>query len=134
MARKSKRQIEEEANFESHKRTIYSAARDTYGFHDRRVMGRVLYEEDMLFAVLVLCGYPHSRAYRAAYPQSKATLQSSAALASRRLREPHIQRILKAVGDKYWDGLLFLCDEACQEAYRKRPKWKPPRRNKITPF
>lgn len=134
MARKSKRQIEEEANFEAHKQTIYAAARSTYGFHDRRVMGRVLYEEDMLFAVLVLCGYPHSRAYRAAYPQSRATLQSSAALASRKLREPGIQRILKEICDTYWDGLLYLNDGVCQEQSRKRPKWMPPRRNKITPY
>lgn len=130
MGRKSKRQLEEEAYFEANKETIYQVSRNPYGPCGNR---NWKYEEDKLFAILVLVGYPAAKAYRLAYPQSKATLQSSAALASRKLHDPAIQEILRTICDSYWENCLYLNDGVCQEKSRKRPKWMLPRCNKITP-
>lgn len=130
MGRKSKKQLEEEAYFEANKETIYQASRNPYGPFGNR---NLKYEEDKLFAILVLVGYPAAKAYRLAYPQSKATLQSSAALASRKLHEPEVQGVLNKICGSYWSGCLYLNDGVCKEKNRKWPKWLSKRKNKIEP-
>ena len=119
MPRKSNKEL----YFETHKSTIYDAAKG----RTSDVM------EDKVFAMLLLCGVPASRAYRIAYPQSKATLQSSAALASRRVREPHIQDILSRISNHYWDGLLTLNDDVCTEKTRRRRVYMGKRKDRLDP-
>lgn len=119
MPRKSK----EEVFFEAHKQTIYEAAKG----RDKD------YLEDRLFAVLLVCGYPAAQAYRLAYPQSNASLQSSAALACRRVKEPYIQEILSRISNSYWDGFIMLNDRVCVEKSRRRPAYRGKRKNKIDP-
>lgn len=120
MPRKSKAELD----FEVHKQTIYQAANSYYS---------PPYEEDKLFAILVLCGYPGATAYRLAYPQSTATNQSAAALASRRLREPYMQQILNRVAQSYWSGYICLNDKHCSDKRRRYPAWNGKRKNKIDP-
>lgn len=119
MPRKSKRQRE----FEEKKQTIYQASDE---------LGQP-YEEDRLFAILCVCGYPAAKAYRLAYPHSQASVSSSAVLASRRLKEPAVQEILNAIGGSYWWGLIYLKDGIIKERRRRWPSYCPPRKDRIEP-
>lgn len=119
MPRKSKRQRE----FEEKKQTIYQASDE---------LGQP-YEEDRLFAILCVCGYPAAKAYRLAYPHSQASVSSSAVLASRRLKEPAVQEILNAIGGSYWCGLIYLKDGIIKERWRRWPSYCPPRKDRIEP-
>lgn len=121
MPRKSK----EQQYFESHKQTIYQRLND--GLHSPDY-----YEEDKLFVVLLLAGYSAAAAYRIAYP-SKATMQSSAVLASRRIREPQIQKLLSNVLDSADDGLLYLCKKGFK-GKRRWPSWKGKRVDNIDAY
>ncbi|WP_336536615.1 hypothetical protein [Bacteroides acidifaciens] len=110
MPRKSK----EEKYFEAHKQTIYECLND-YSDSNR------FFEEDKLFVVLLLAGYSAAAAYRIAYP-SKATMQSSAVLASRRIREPQIQMLLNRVMDSADSGLLYVSQKGFK-GKRRWPSW-----------
>ncbi len=125
MGRKSKYQIEEEALFEKHKATIYEAANED--------MRSVSYEEDRLFAILLLCGYPASRAYKAAYPMSNATQASCAVLASRRIREPEVQPLIRSMLHKFEDGYLTINKKCYKSKPSRRPRWLPPAKKKFDP-
>lgn len=119
MPRKSKKQLE----FEEYKETIYQASNEC---------GQP-YEEDRLFAVLMVCGYPAAKAYRIAYPHSQASVASSAVLASRRLKEPAVQRVLNGIGYSYWHGHIYLKDGKIMERRRRWPKYLNPRKDRIEP-
>lgn len=126
MSRKTKRQIEEEALFEKNKSTIYQAAKE-----DRFSL---TYEEDRLFAVLTICGYPAAAAYRIAYPMSKASRSSSAVLASRKLQEPDVQQFIRSMLNKFYDGFLTI-NTACYKGVQyRRPIWKNPPKKKFYPY
>lgn len=128
MARKSKRQIEEEEEFENHKATIYQAAKGNTWSVD--------FEEDRLFAVLCVCGYPAAEAYRIAYPDSRASVTSSAVLASRRLREPSVQQLIINLIKSFENGFLTINTACNKEKGRrsKRPRWLPPAKKSFDPF
>lgn len=117
MPRKSKKEIE----FEERKVTLYEAAAPT---RDKP------FAEDRLFCVLIVAGYTGAAAYKIAY-SDRATVSSAAALASRKLREPEIQRILNDISRPYWDGLLCLNDKHFTE---KRRSWLPKKKKNITPY
>lgn len=128
MARKSKRQIEEEEAFEKHKSTIYQAAKDKDWAVD--------FEEDRLFAVLCVCGYPAAEAYRIAYPNSRASVSSSAVLASRRLREPGVQSLIACIIRDFENGYLTI-NTTCNKGKgrrSRRPRWMPPAKKSFDPF
>lgn len=108
MGRKSK----EEINFELRKQTIYQAISD--GHYSSK-----LYEEDKLFVVLLMAGYSAAMAYRCAYRASTASMQSSAVLASRKIREPVIQSLLARVIDCANSGLLYVS----QKGFKGKPRW-----------
>ena len=121
MGRKSKSEL----YFDRHKQTLYSAVQSCVrpGF----------YEEDKLFCILILSGYPATRAYSIAYPQSKASQSSMAALASRRLQENNIQLLLANVADAYWRGLICLKDKPLPKYRKGWPSYMGRKNNKIDP-
>ncbi len=126
MARKSKKQVEDDELFEKYKATIYQAAKDDYF--------SVSYEEDRLFAILSICGYPAATAYRIAYPKSKASQASSAVLASRRLQEPEVQQFILSMINKFYDGYLTI-NTACYKGKQyRRPAWKNPAKKNFDPY
>lgn len=124
MGRKSKRQIEAEEEFEKNKFTIYQAAKGDYRSAD--------YEEDRVFAVLAVCGYPAAAAYRIAYADSRASAASSAVLASRRLREDGVQQLISNLIEMFEHGFLTI-NTSCRKGKRRRSwgSWyKPPKKKK----
>ncbi|MFI3293071.1 MAG: hypothetical protein SNI70_06085 [Rikenellaceae bacterium] len=69
-------------------------------------------EQEKLFAELVvILGYPQAIAYKLAYPDSKANINSASASASRLLSAPHIQRHLKTLYRYYCAGSLITFSE-----------------------
>ena len=126
MARKSKKQIEEEAKFERYKATIYEASDEE--------MWTVNFEEDRLFAILLICGYPASKAYKAAYPMSNANQASCAVLASRRIREPEVQQLIGSMMRKFEDGYLTISTKCYKSKPYRRPRWLPPAKKKFEPI
>lgn len=119
MVRKSK----EEKYFEVHKQTISECLND--GLH-----GLDVYEEDKIFVLLLIAGFSAAYAYRTAYDTS-ATNASSAVLASRRVREPQIQRLLSRVFDCAESGLLYISQKAYKGKKRKWPAWMGKKVNNI---
>lgn len=115
MGIKTKKQIEEDIDFEKRKATIYQAAKENFF--------SLTFEEDRLFAVLVVCGYPAAAAYRIAYPMSRANQASSAVLASRRLQEPEVQQFISGMINKFNDGYLTINTACYKGKTKRRPKW-----------
>lgn len=118
MPRKSKQQKE----FEINKQTIYECLNS--GLDSSRY-----FAEDKLFVTLLLAGYPAAAAYRIAYP-SNATMQSSAVLASRRIREPQIQTLLGRVLDSAECGYLYISKKGFKSK-RRWPSWMGKKVNNI---
>lgn len=119
MARKNK----EEKYFEVHKQTISECLNDgLYGYE--------IFEEDKIFVLLLIAGFSAAYAYRTAYDTS-ATNASSAVLASRRVREPQIQRLLSRVFDCAESGLLYISQKAYKGKKRKWPAWMGKKVNNI---
>lgn len=71
-----------------------------------------------MFVALILSGYSAAMAYRLSYKTS-ATMQSSAVLASRRVREPQIQTLLDRVIDCADSGLLYIS----RKGFKGRRRW-----------
>ncbi len=116
MPRKSK----EEIYFEIHKQTIHECLSG---------QGSQFYQEDKTFVCLLLCGYSASAAYRIAYSSSNATNSSAAVMASRRIREPHIQTLLKRVIDVAEDGMLYLSKKGFKSKMRRQSWRGKPKKN-----
>lgn len=111
MARKSK----EEIYFDLHKMTILECLNSNTDSHR-------FYEEDKIFVTLILSGFSAAMAYRLSYKTS-ATMQSSAVLASRRIREPQIQILLDRVINCADNGLLYISKKGFK-GKRRWAKWK----------
>lgn len=52
------------------------------------------FEEDKLFATLCFLGYPSAKAFKIAYPESKANASSACTIASRKLQDKGVQLVL----------------------------------------
>ncbi len=104
MGRKSKQEI----YFESHKMTIYECLNSYSDSHK-------FFEEDKMFVALMLSGFSAAMAYRLSYKTS-ATMQSSAVLASRRVREPQIQTLLDCADS----GLLYIS----RKGFKGKRRWE----------
>lgn len=63
-----------------------------------------------LFAILIVCGFSASDAYRCVYP-TLASNSSVASLASRKIREEKVQELLFGIRKHYWQGDLRLRDD-----------------------
>jgi len=110
-------------NKKDERQTIYEAASDMAG---------EFCQEDRIFAALVLCGFPGSRAYRIAY-DSKASANSSASLACRKLQDEGVQKIMNRIGRGYWNGNIRLNDRHCREKRKRWPAYLGKRQNKLEP-
>lgn len=115
MGRKSKQEI----YFESHKMTIYECLNSYSDSHK-------YFEEDKMFVALMLSGFSAAMAYRLSYKTS-ATMQSSAVLASRRVREPQIQTLLDRVIDCADSGLLYIS----RKGFKGKRRWEAWRRKQV---
>ena len=72
-----------------------------------------------MFVALMLSGFSAAMAYRLSYKTS-ATMQSSAVLASRRVREPQIQKLLDRVIDCADGGLLYIS----RKGFKGKRRWE----------
>ena len=66
--------------------------------------------EDAHFAVLVACGFSYAEAYRLAFP-TNATTASVASMASKKVRDMTVQRVLMSIRQSYWGGSLAMRDD-----------------------
>lgn len=110
MAKKKKKEEPEKA-YKDERTTIYASSKIPWK----------TFEENRLFAILVMCGYPASKAYRIAF-DTKASANSSASLACRKLQDKEVQFILSMISHSYWGGSIRLNDKYCKEG---RKSWGP---------
>lgn len=66
--------------------------------------------EDAHFAVLVACGFSYAEAYRLVFP-TNATTASVASMASKKVRDITVQRVLYYIRQDYWNGSLKMRDD-----------------------
>lgn len=88
--------------------------------------------EDVLFCMMMLCGYAGAAAYRASY-HTTASVASSACLASRKIREPYIQDLLGRINENYWLGQIVLKTDCYKGKSKQWPKWMPPKKKNLCP-
>lgn len=122
LMRRKKKEIEEITP----QYTLYQLASDYYP------TSRFITPEDRLFCVLLLSGYPAAAAYRVSY-QTSASVASSAVLASRRLHEPYIQKLLDHINQNYWAAQIILKTDCYKGKAKRWPKWMPPKSKRLDP-